>query len=44
MIQENNTPQELERLFKTGKITLTEFNFRSNAYKLNIKTYQDEKN
>lgn len=42
MIQENNTSQELERLFKTGKITLTEFNFRSRAYKLNVKTFLDD--
>lgn len=42
MIQEDNTPKNLERLFKTSKITMTEFSFRTQAKNLGIKTYQDD--
>ena len=42
MIHQDNTSKNLDRLFKTSKITLTEFGFRSQANKLNIKTYEDD--
>ena len=38
--EENNTEKNLSHLFKTFKITLTRYNFRRIANKLNIKTYQ----
>jgi hypothetical protein len=44
MIQDDNTPKNLEVLFKTSKITMTEFSFRTQAKNLGIKTYQDDGN
>mgnify|MGYP003659769799 CR=1 FL=1 len=43
MRQENNTQKELERLFKTAKITFEEFSFRSMGHKLNVMTFKDDK-
>ncbi len=40
MEQENNTEKNLNHLFKTSQITLTQYNFRKTANKLKIKTYK----
>ena len=44
MKEENNTIENLNRLFKASEITLTEYNFRIYcSNKLNIKTFKDNK-
>jgi|TARA_B110000259_G_scaffold71360_1_gene84038 hypothetical protein len=43
MKEENNTLENLDRLFKASEITLTDYNFRKLANKLNIKTFKDNK-
>lgn len=39
MKQENNTPTQLRRLWKSGQITTNSYFFRLKANELNINTY-----
>ena len=40
MIQENNTPTQLKRLWRSGEITTKNYFFRLKANELNINTYK----
>ena len=40
MKQENNTPTQLRRLWRSGQITTNDFFFRLKASELNINTYK----